>query len=384
MNNKKNFIRSTDRPSNAGKKASGRSIDRNENRPFIKKSRRDDEPYAGSEKSESYKGNIKKKFTHNPDRNESTEKKVFSRPLNRNESRPFVKNLRREDSANIEKDEKGIDKKHSYEKRKSFDKPGNFRKPEYGKKPIVRKAINKVDDGLVRLNKIISSSGICSRREADVLITSGLISVNGKIITELGMKVSPADDIRYNGERMKKERLVYILLNKPKDYITTLKDPFAKRTVLDLIKGACKERVYPVGRLDRNTTGVLLMTNDGDLSKKLSHPSYNRKKIYHVYLDKNLRGADIETISTGIELEDGFIKADEINFVDPKDKKQIGIEIHSGRNRIVRRIFEHLDYKVDKLDRVYFSGLSKKGLQRGEWRFLTEQEVGMLKMGSYE
>jgi 23S rRNA pseudouridine2605 synthase len=242
----------------------------------------------------------------------------------------------------------------------------------------------KADDGLVRLNKIIASSGICSRREADDMIKAGLVSVNGVVITELGTKVLPTEDIRYNGERMKKERLVYILLNKPKDYVTTMKDPNAKRTVMELIRGACKERVYPVGRLDRNTTGVLLLTNDGDITKKITHPSSNRKKIYHVHLDTNFKQADFEKITEGFELEDGFIKADEISFVDPVDKKQIGIEIHSGKNHIVRRIFEHLDYKVVKLDRVYFAGLTKKGLQRGEWRFLTNQEIGMLKMGSYK
>lgn len=200
----------------------------------------------------------------------------------------------------------------------------------------------------------------------------------------MGTKVYPSDDIRYNGERLKQERLVYILLNKPKDYVTTMKDPNAKRTVLELIAGACKERVVPVGRLDRNTTGVLLFTNDGELTKKITHPSFNRKKIYHVHLDKNIRSADMEAIAQGFELEDGFVKADEISFVDPVDKKQVGVEIHSGKNRVVRRMFEHLEYKVVKLDRVYFAGLTKKGLQRGEWRFLTNQEISMLKSGSYK
>jgi 23S rRNA pseudouridine2605 synthase len=261
----------------------------------------------------------------------------------------------------------------------SYSKSSRLDKPK-----VHRSAPAKESDGKVRLNKIIASSGICSRREADDLILAGLVSVNGVIITQLGTKVDPSEDIRYNGERLKHERLVYILLNKPKDYVTTTKDPFAKRTVLELIEGACKERVYPVGRLDRNTTGVLLITNDGDLAKKLTHPSYNRKKVYHVHLDKNLRQADLEIISAGVELEDGFVKADEISYVDPSDKNQVGIEIHSGKNHIVRRIFEHLDYQVTKLDRVYFAGLTKKGLQRGQWRFLTDQEIGMLKMGSYE
>ncbi len=347
-----------------------------ERRPV--RARNDNETSVESEKSETKSG---EKFGYEK-KNSFNKPSSFRKP--EYERRPVRARNDNETSIEGEKSETKSGKIFGYEKRKSFNKPRIFKKTEFRDRPIIKKIIKKVDDGLVRLNKIIASSGICSRREADVFITSGLISVNGKIITELGTKVSPSDDIRYNGERMKKEKLVYILLNKPKDYITTLKDPYAKRTVLELIKGACKERVYPVGRLDRNTTGVLLLTNDGDMAKKLSHPSHNRKKIYHVYLDKNLRGADVETISVGIELEDGFIKADEINFVDPKDKKQVGIEIHSGRNRIVRRIFEHLGYKIEKLNRVYFSGLTKKGLQRGEWRFLTEQEIVMLKMGSYE
>jgi 23S rRNA pseudouridine2605 synthase len=415
MDNKKNFTRKPDRQGTSDGRYYGRPFKRNEDRPVVKRARRENEIETEGEKSE--KRTIRK---YSDEKRNSFGKPDYNK-------RPVRTRREEGKSTEGEKSETGTARKFSYEKRNSFNKPANFRKTEYdrkplstrqddeknvegenfgagtkrkfsyekrdsfdkpktgfGRRPVIKKAVKKIDDGLVRLNKIIATSGICSRREADVLITSGLISVNGKIITELGTKVSPEDDIRYNGERMKKERLVYILLNKPKDYITTIKDPYAKRTVLDLIKGACKERVYPVGRLDRNTTGVLLLTNDGDLSKKLSHPSYNRKKIYHVYLDKNLRGADIETLSAGIELEDGFIKADEINFVDPKDKKQIGVEIHSGRNRVVRRMFEHLGYKVDKLDRVYYSGLTKKGLQRGEWRFLTEQEIGMLKMGSYE
>lgn len=254
----------------------------------------------------------------------------------------------------------------------------------YKKREISIPARPKHDNDKIRLNRYISTSGICSRREADDLISAGLITVNGKLVNELGSKVSMNDEVRYNGELIKKERNVYILLNKPKEYVTTLKDPYAKHTVLDLIKGACKERVFPVGRLDRNTTGVLLLTNDGELTKKLTHPSFNKKKIYHVFLDKNLKTSDLETISNGIDLDDGFIKVDDISFVDADDKKQVGIEIHSGRNHIVRRIFEHLDYRVIRLDRVYFAGLTKKGLQRGHWRFLTDQEIGMLKMGSYK
>ncbi|GAH48814.1 unnamed protein product, partial [marine sediment metagenome] len=211
----------------------------------------------------------------------------------------------------------------------------------------------------------------------------GLIKINGKIVTELGTKISQSDDIRYNDERIKTERLVYILLNKPKDYITTVKDPFAKRTVLNLVQHACNERIYPVGRLDRNTTGVLLFTNDGDLTKKLTHPSHNKSKIYHVTLDKNLSKSHFQQIVNGITLEDGFIAVDALSYVDSTDKKLIGIEIHSGKNRIVRRIFNHFGYNIKKLDRVYFAGLTKKGLQKGKWRFLSEKEIVMLKMGVY-
>jgi len=258
------------------------------------------------------------------------------------------------------------------------------RKKKYNKKKPFKTEKSKSDFDLIRLNKYIASTGLCSRREADEHIKNGFISLNGKIVTELGLKVKPDDDVRFNGERLKKEKHVYILMNKPKGYTTTVKDSFAKYTVIDLIKGACKERVYPVGRLDKNTTGVLLLTNDGDLTKKLTHPSYNKKKIYHVSLDKTLKKGDLIKIAEGITLEDGFIAADKINYVVENDKKQVGLEIHSGRNRIVRRIFEHLGYKIKKLDRVYFAGLTKKGLQRGYWRLLSDKEIGFLKIGSYK
>lgn len=237
---------------------------------------------------------------------------------------------------------------------------------------------------LIRLNKYIANSGLCSRREADEFIKQGLVTVNGKVVSELGTKVSEKDVIKFKGKLLMKERKVYVLLNKPKDYITTTGDPYAKKIVFDLLKYACKERIYPVGRLDRMTTGVLLLTNDGDLTKKLTHPKFNKKKIYHISLDKNLKRTDMVKISEGIDLEDGFISADAIAYVDPNDKKQVGLEIHSGRNRIIRRVFEHLGYRIVKLDRVYFAGLTKKGLQRGKWRYLTEKEIVMLKTGRYE
>jgi 23S rRNA pseudouridine2605 synthase len=240
------------------------------------------------------------------------------------------------------------------------------------------------EDELIRLNKYLASTGICSRREADEFIKAGLVTVNGKLVTELGVKIKPGDLVKYNGETLREEKKVYILINKPKDYITTVEDPHAKKTILDLVKGACKERVYPVGRLDRNTTGVLLLTNDGELTKRLTHPKFEKLKIYHIQLNKNLKYADLEKVATGIHLDDGLIKADAISYTDSTDKSQVGIEIHSGRNHIVRRIFESLGYEVVKLDRVYFAGLTKKSLHRGEWRFLSEKEVNMLKMNAFK
>ena len=236
----------------------------------------------------------------------------------------------------------------------------------------------------IRLNKFLANAGICSRREADEFIAAGVVSVNGEIVTELGTKIKRTDEVKFHDEPVSVEKKAYVLLNKPKDCVTTSDDPQARKTVMDYVKDACKERIYPVGRLDRNTTGVLLLTNDGDLASKLTHPKYLKKKIYHVYCDKNVTKADLDQIAAGITLEDGEIHADAISYASETDKKQVGIEIHSGKNRIVRRIFESLGYKVTKLDRVYFAGLTKKGLKRGDWRYLTEQEVNFLRMGSFE
>lgn len=236
----------------------------------------------------------------------------------------------------------------------------------------------------MRLNRYIAMSGVCSRREADQLIETGEVTVNGVRVDRLGSKVRPGrDEVRLNGELLKGERNVYILLNKPKGYVTTVEDPHADRTVIDLLKGECRERVYPVGRLDKNTTGVLLLTNDGNLTKELTHPSFAKKKIYHVFLDKACTEADLERLAEGIELEDGPIHADEVSFVE-ENRKEVGIELHSGRNRIVRRMFEALGYEVVKLDRVYFAGLTKQGLRRGFWRYLTPREVSALKSGAYD
>ena len=252
---------------------------------------------------------------------------------------------------------------------------GNLSAPKYQE--------NLDPDTPLRLNKFLANAGICSRREADEFIQAGVVKVNGETVTELGVKVKPTDKILFHDQAVSIEHKVYILLNKPKDCVTTSDDPQERVTVMDLIKGACLERVYPVGRLDRNTTGVLLLTNDGDLASKLTHPKYEKRKIYQVTLDKDITDADIQTILSGITLDDCEVKADNLSYVDPLMKTVVGIEIHSGQNRVVRRIFEQLGYKVHKLDRVYFAGLTKKNLPRGKWRYLSEKEVSLLKMGAF-
>lgn len=289
--------------------------------------------------------------------------------------------------------------------RKTGNKPGakqdrpqrGGRRPVEGKKviqlkkkaePAVKKEVplpgkrpkKTATTGEMRLNRFIANAGVCSRREADKYISAGLVTVNGNSVTELGVKVKMNDDVRFDGRKLNAEKKVYLLLNKPKDFVTTTDDPHAERTVMDLVKDACDERIYPVGRLDKTTTGVLLFTNDGELSDKLTHPSHNIKKIYQVTLDKPLTKNDMLQVAEGVELEDGPISADAVSYIDGNNKTEIGIEIHSGRNRIVRRIFEHLGYKVRKLDRVYFAGLTKKNLSRSKWRFLSHKEVQFLKM----
>ena len=272
-------------------------------------------------------------------------------------------------------------------------RPGGYKKRTQGynphakysmKKQIEYKEKNYDPDEPVRLNRYLANAGVCSRREADTFIQAGVVKVNGVVVTELGTKVKRSDEVMFHDQTINMEKKVYVLLNKPKDYVTTSDDPQNRKTVMELVKNACRERIYPVGRLDRNTTGVLLFTNDGDLATKLTHPQYLKKKIYHVFCDKNVTAADLRQIVDGIMLEDGEIHADAIDYAHETDKKQVGIEIHSGRNRIVRRIFEHLGYKVVKLDRVYFAGLTKKNVKRGDWRFLTQDEVNMLKMGAFE
>ena len=335
------------------------------------------------------------------------------RPRRDGEGRP-QNGERRSYGSNNDRPRKSGYGKPSFGSKPGFnsDKPG-FKSGRPGSKPSARKPYAKrsqADEGMnamlsrkpqvngrysdddtapteikevVRLNKFIANSGVCSRREADTLIQSGVVTVNGEVVTELGTKVNIlTDDIRFNGQRLKGEEKVYIVMNKPKGYVTTASDPHAEKTVMELLKG-CPTRVFPVGRLDKNTTGVLMFTNDGEMAEHLTHPSYNKKKIYQVVLDAPLKEEDQQKILAGIELSDGVVAADELEYIDAHDHRQLGIEIHSGKNRVVRRIFESLGYDVKALDRVYFAGLTKKGLKKSDWRYLTEGEVNILKMGAY-
>ena len=307
-----------------------------------------------------------------------------------NDRKPFAGGRNNERTERGERTFKG--KSDSFKPKGEGAKGG--RKPMGGKrdggykdKPAAERSYPKYNPnkvtGEVRLNRFVAQSGLCSRREADDFITAGLVSVNGVIVTELGTKVKPTDIVKFNDERLQGEKNVYLVLNKPKGYVTTLEDDHAEKTVMELVQNACKERIYPVGRLDKNSLGLLLFTNDGDITRQLTHPSLRKKKIYEVTLDKALTRADFEQLAEGITLEDGDIYFDEISYI-KDDKKSVGVEIHSGRNRIVRRMFEHLGYKVTKLDRVYYAGLTKKNLKRGAWRFLTSDEVARLKAGRYE
>lgn len=290
---------------------------------------------------------------------------------------------------------RGYQQRNSYgqQRQGGYQQYGGYRQHTQGYDPNAKYSLkkrieyneNNIDPTVpVRLNKFLANAGVCSRREADEFIQAGVVSVNGKVVTELGTKVMRSDEIKFHDQTIKLEKKVYVLLNKPKDCVTTSDDPQNRKTVMELVKDACPERIYPVGRLDRNTTGVLLLTNDGDLASKLTHPKFLKKKIYHVFLDKNVTAHDMKQITEGISLEDGEIHADAIEYASDTDKSQVGIEIHSGKNRIVRRIFESLGYRVVKLDRVLFAGLTKKNLRRGDWRFLSEKEVDMLRMGAFE
>jgi len=356
---KRNFDDKNEKPKRYKKE--GQSVD-NPNY-FKNKERSNSEEWNDNEFERSKKSKSERSFK--PAReNRDGERKSFdtNEENNHNETR----NSKRKEF--IERSEKRREERTDHrEKRKRSDKPA--------------KQKNEDGETLIRLNKFIANSGVCSRREADKLIESGAVTVNGKIVSELGYKVNPTDVVNYGGANIKREKNVYVLLNKPKDYITTLDDPEGRKTVMELVKSACKERIYPVGRLDRNTTGLLLFTNDGDMTMKLTHPKNNIQKLYGVEIDKSIRPEDFKAILDGFELEDGFIKADKLEFVGGStNRKELGIEIHSGKNRIVRRMFEQLGYKVVKLDRVMFAGLTKKDLPRGKWRFLTEKEIGYLRM----
>ncbi|MBQ1605889.1 MAG: RNA-binding S4 domain-containing protein [Bacteroidales bacterium] len=385
----------------------------------------DDDETRGPRNSRDRRDNNKPKFNRNRDDRNSAprERRNFDRdddfkPRNNNKfnrdrkPRSFDEDMRNPDNRNFSGKKKDKASKYydapEYQKKhhdghhggKPAGKPERFRTKNYKdydnfdefddnnyQERRIRRSEKpkpaKKDNDEVRLNKYIANSGICSRREADTYIQAGVVTINGEVVTELGTKVKPGDEVRFGGELINPEKLVYILLNKPKNCVTTLDDPEERQTVMDLVKDACPERIYPVGRLDRNTTGLLLLTNDGDLTKKLTHPSYEKKKIYQVETDKNISKADLQALADGFELEDGFIAADAVSYVGDS-KNIIGIEIHSGRNRIVRRMLEHLGYEVKRLDRVYFAGLTKLNLPRGKWRFLTEKEITILKTGMYE
>ncbi len=360
--------------------------DNNDNKPRkrFEKTRYEEKPLKSDKKSSGLVPKIKKSFS---DFEQGSKSGSYKKKTSGLSSRP--KQSFRDEKSSIERDKKefGNKDKRSSGGPKKFvtnDKRRPYKKTiskSYGKKKVVT---GSGFEGEVRLNRYIAASGMCSRREADQLIMVGEVKLNGKVVTEMGTKVNPGDKVEVGGQSLIPERKVYILLNKPKDFVSTVSDPHAERTVLDLIKHAGPERIYPVGRLDKSTTGVLLLTNDGELTKKLTHPSYNKKKVYHVVLNKPATNAQLQQVADGFELEDGFINVDAISFIMEGNKTEIGIELHSGRNRIVRRIFEHLGFNVEKLDRVYFAGLTKKNLPRGKWRYLDEKEIGMLLQGAYE
>lgn len=348
-----------------------------------------DKPKSGFNRENKRQGEeqTKRSFNNKPRDTEREGSSGFTRERRRVDG---DKPKRRFEERGSDRENKGTFEERSYDKDKRFShrdfeegksfggkKPGS--RFEKSKAKPQHKKPSENSDGLIRLNKYLSNAGIASRREADTLIQSGTVKVNGVVIDQLGYKIKPGDKVTYGDSSVKSERKVYLLLNKPKDYITTMDDPQERKTVMELIKGACKERIYPVGRLDRNTTGLLLFTNDGELTKKLTHPKFGIKKVYHVSLNKGLRADDFKQLIEGVELEDGFIKVDDLAFVG-EGKKEIGVEIHSGRNRIVRRLFEHLGYDVLKLDRVVFAGLTKKDLPRAKHRFLNAKEISFLQM----
>ncbi|MDR0970823.1 MAG: rRNA pseudouridine synthase [Bacteroidales bacterium] len=366
---KRKRITKTDKQTNQKKviKIKNNNFSDREKRNFNKDNRKFDKEDRPFNRGERKSYNDRGSYNNREDRTFNRKDKSFNR-----DDRRFDRDERKFDREDRRKDKND---KRSFDR---YDRRNDDRDRDNGKRIIKR--VHKEEDE-IRLNKYIANSGICSRREADELIKAGTVSVNGEIITQMGYKVKETDVVVYGGERLINQAKKYLLLNKPKGYITTLDDPQNRKTVQVLIMNACRERLYPVGRLDRNTTGLLLFTNDGDMTKKLTHPSFGAKKIYHVELNKGLSFADLQQIMNGITLDDGFIEVDDIQYVNKEeDKKVIGVELHSGKNRIVRRIFEHLGYDVVKLDRVFFAGLTKKNLKRGEYRFLTDKEVAFLKM----
>jgi 23S rRNA pseudouridine2605 synthase len=386
---KDNYEKRQEKPNNRSGYGAGR-----DGKPFEKynnnNSNRNNKLTFKKKGENSYsQGNEYKKPSNRPYRQGGGEYKSFSRPNNddsqRKVPRPRIrKKIENGDSQNyIETrfDHHENNTKFVKKRPRTSDYDPNLK---YSKKKQFEYQQQYVDPTKpVRLNKFLANSGICSRREADDYIQAGVISVNGEIVNQLGAKILPTDKVMFHNQPVQSEKKVYLLLNKPKDYITTVEDTKDRKTVMDLVKYACSERIYPVGRLDRNTTGVLLFTNDGDLASKLTHPKHDKKKIYHVTLDKALEKQDFEAVLAGVELDDGIIAADDLSFVKEDSLSQVGIEIHSGKNRVVRRIFEKLGYRVIRLDRVYFAGLTKKNLPRGKYRFLSQKEVNFLKMGSY-
>ncbi len=400
---KPRFAKSEDKRS-GGYKRDGEGVDKKvfrddfsgENKPRFTKgdNKRSDGYKREDERNEKKEFRGKNDFAGRDDEKRNYDKKPFEKGVGRSESgRPDRSMPRRDEKAG---DRKGYDRKNESSDRDSDKKPfdkfrgkprpapkmnekGEYQNRGYSKKKMLEFNKKQKTEGMIRLNKYIANSGICSRREADIHIEAGLVTVNGKPVTELGYQVAPGDVVKYNGGILRTEKNVYLLLNKPKDYITTMEDPGGRKTVMELIQHACRERIYPVGRLDRNTTGLLLFTNDGDLAKKLTHPKHGIKKIYHVETDAPVKKSDMDKMLKGLDLEDFSVKADEVSYVG-EAKNEVGIMLHSGQNRVVRRMFEHFDYKVVKLDRVYFAGLTKKNIPRGKFRMLNDKEVAMLKM----
>jgi len=318
---------------------------------------------------------------YNKDKKENNKRKFnkgSEKDWKKSPKKKFKKPVKREDDDSKKEHKKYSDKPY----KKDSDK--KVYKNKFGRKITKKEEPEEIGDGLIRLNKYIANSGICSRRDADEIIKDNQVTVNGKPVNEMGYKVARTDTVKIKDKLIRFEKNIYIIINKPKGVLTTVSDDRGRKTVISILDNKVKERIYPVGRLDKDSTGILLLTNDGDLTKKLTHPKYNKKKVYHAFLDKDLEDIDLDKLAHGAELEDGFMKFDSLAFPDPKSKKDLGVEIHSGKNRIIRRMFAHFGYTVVKLDRVYFAGLTKKDLKRGRWRYLSEREVSNLKRGTYE